>query len=46
MSDSKTGKEKLGDAAKKAEEVGEKLTGAGTLLTAIAAFVKLLTKKS
>lgn len=45
MSDSKTGKEKLGDAAKKAEKLGDGLVKAGGLLAALATFVGIFTKK-
>mgnify|MGYP004556999219 CR=1 FL=1 len=45
MSDSKTNKEKLGDAAKKAEQFGDKLKIAGSLLTTLAALLSSLSKK-
>lgn len=45
MSDSKTGKEKLGDAAKKAEKLGDGLVKAGGLLAALAALIGSITNK-
>jgi hypothetical protein len=45
MSDSKTNKEKLGDVAQKAEQIGNKLKTAGGLLTTFAALLDLFTKK-
>lgn len=45
MSDSKTGKEKLKDAAEKGEDIGTKLAGLGAVIIAASKFLGSFTKK-